>query len=84
MRAAVVLASFPCPQPSPCYERGPADRELFGRIIALVEGRRRGSEPHVLPPAVAALLFLRMPQSVIRARVSWVCGRRRSWSSPPR
>jgi hypothetical protein len=38
----------------------PADRALFGRIVALVEGRRRGSAAYVLPPAVCALLFLRM------------------------
>jgi hypothetical protein len=37
----------------------PADRTLFGRIVALVEGRRRGSAGYVLPPA-CALLFLRM------------------------
>jgi hypothetical protein len=37
-----------------------ANREFFGRIVALVEGCRRGSAAYVLPPTVCALLFLRM------------------------
>jgi hypothetical protein len=36
----------------------PADLELFDRIVALVASGEHGSVPCVLPPAVAASLFL--------------------------